>query len=160
MPESWYLKIDGIAGESVADGHTDEIDILSWSYGVTHSGSAGVGGGAGGKASFQDFHFVAAVSKASPALFLSCATGVHHKSATLSGLRGAGKAKMSDFLKYKLADVIITSVQEGDSEGGPPLDQFTLGYSKIEIDYTAQTVGGRVAAPVHAGFDIKLNKKV
>ena len=32
-----------------------------------------------GKPSFQDFHFVASISKASPTLFLSCATGVHHK---------------------------------------------------------------------------------
>jgi type VI secretion system secreted protein Hcp len=162
MPESWYLNIDGIPGESVAEGHKDEIDILSWSYGVTHPGSAGAGAGGGvGKASFQDFHFVAAVSKASPVLFLSCATGVHHKSATLSGLRGAGKVKMSDFLKYKLADVTITSVQQSDSEGGgPPMDQFALSYSKIEIDYTVQTASGKVTAPVHVGFDVKLNKKI
>jgi type VI protein secretion system component Hcp len=56
-------------------------------------------------------HFVARISKASPKLFLSCATGSHHKVATLSGARTAGKGKTVDFLKYKLADVQVTSVQ-------------------------------------------------
>ena len=50
------------------------------------------GGGAGGKASFQDFHFVARISKASPQLFLSCATGSTTRRASLSGRR-AGPVK-------------------------------------------------------------------
>jgi type VI secretion system secreted protein Hcp len=161
MPGSWFLKIDGIPGESLAAAHKDEIDVLSWSWGVTGRTSPGGGGGGGaGKASFDDFHFVAAVSKASPALFLACATGTHIKSAALSGNRGSGKAKLSEFLRYKLADVQVNSLQQASGEGGPVTDQFSLSYSKVEISYTPQSATGGAQPPVQAGFDVKLNKKV
>ena len=52
----------------------------------------GGGGGGAGKASLQDLHFVSHISKASPKLFLSCATGTHHKTASLSGVRTAARA--------------------------------------------------------------------
>ena len=162
MSESWFLKIDGIDGESTDVSHKDEIDVLSWSWGVAHTGGGtGSGGGGGaGKAAFQDFHFVARISKASPMLFLSCATGTHHKTAALSGVRSAGKSKSAEFLKYKLSDVVVTSDQHSGSEAGEPVEQFSLNYSKIEVSYTPQTATGKVGVPVQAGFDVKMNKKL
>ena len=54
----YFLKLDGIQGESKADKHSDEIDVLSFSWGETQSGTFAVGGGGGsGKVSMQDFHF-------------------------------------------------------------------------------------------------------
>ena len=62
MAERWFLKIDGIPGESTDVNHKDEIDVLSWSWGVTQTGGSGGGGGGAGKAAFQDFHFVSRIS--------------------------------------------------------------------------------------------------
>jgi type VI secretion system secreted protein Hcp len=164
VSERWFLKIDGIAGESTDVAHKDEIDVLSWSWGVaqTGGGSSGAGGGAGGgagKAAFEDFHFVSRISKASPALFLACATGTHHKSASLSGVRSAAKSKTGEFLKYKLSDVVVTSDQHSGDENGAPVEQFSLNYSKIEISYTPQTATGAGGTPIQAGFDVKSSKK-
>ena len=36
--ERWFLKLDGIAGESTHASHKDEIDVESWSWGVSHPG--------------------------------------------------------------------------------------------------------------------------
>ena len=98
VSDRWFLKIDGIDGDSTSVQHKGEIDVQSWSWGVARparrAGASGGGGGAG-RASFQDFHFVSRISKASPALFLACATGQHHKEATLTGER-AGSAKGGD----------------------------------------------------------------
>ncbi len=163
MAESWFLNIDGIDGESTDDAHPGELEILSWSWGVTNAGSAGGpggGGGGAGKASFQDFQFVARISKASPQLFLAAATGTHHATATLSGMRVGGKTKGLEFLTYKLTDVQVTSAQHSDNEGGPPMDAFALGYRKIEISYRPQLAKGQLGDPVRAGFDVKTNKKI
>ncbi len=161
MAERWFLKIDGIVGESTDASHKDEIDVLSWSWGVTQSGGGAVGGGAGaGKAAFQDFQFVSRIGKASPKLFLSCATGTHHKTAALSGVRTGAKGASSEFLKYKLSDVVITSDQYSGSEGDIPVEQFSLNYSKIEVTYTPQTPTGAVGTAVKAAFDVKANKKL
>jgi type VI secretion system secreted protein Hcp len=161
VAEQWFLKIDGIDGESTNDAHKDEIDVESWSWGVTQAGSSGSGGGGGsGHAAFQDMHFVARISKASPKLFLSCATGSHHKVATLSGARTAGKGKTVDFLKYKLSDVQVTGVQHSDSDAGAPMEQFSLQYSKFEMSYSPQTTSGKLGTAVTAGFDVVQNKKL
>jgi type VI secretion system secreted protein Hcp len=153
--ESWFLKIDGIDGQATSTTHKGEIDVLSWSWAVTQTASAHGSGSGAGKASFNDFHFVAKISQASPVLLLSCATGTHHKEATLSGSRSAGKSKGADFLKYTLSDVRVTSVQHGDSDGGPPTEQFSLSYSKFEISFQPD-----IGPAVGAGFDVKLGKKV
>ena len=162
MSDRWFLKIDGIDGDSTSVQHKGEIDVQSWSWGVIQTGSSsgGSGGGGGaGRASFQDFHFVSRISKASPALFLACATGQHRKDATLTGER-AGRAKGGTFLQYKLNDVLVTSVQQSDTAGGePPLEQFSLNYSKIELSFFPQDAKGKVGAPITAGFDVKAHKK-
>jgi type VI secretion system secreted protein Hcp len=159
--ERWFLKLDGISGESTDVNHTDEIDVESWSWGVSNSGGGGGGGGGGsGKATFQDFQFVSRISKASPALFLACASGSHIKDALLSGVRSAGKSKGTDFLKYKLRDVMVTSHTQGDSEGVAPMEQFSLNFSKVEWSYTPTSAAGKTQPPVSAGWDLKVNKKL
>lgn len=158
MAQNWFLKIDGIEGESLDKAHKGEIEVLSWSWGVTNEGLPGPGG-ASGKPSFQDFHFVANISKASPKLFLSCATGVHHKEALLTGQRAGEKA--AEFLKYKLRDVQVSSVQQGgDTASDRPTEQFSLRYGRFEISYAAQKADGSLGAPLTAGYDLKNSKKV
>ena len=160
MAERWFLKIDGIDGESTDVSHKDEIDVESWSWGLNQTGSFGGGGGGGaGKVSFQDFHFVSRISKASPKLFLACASGSHIKMATLSGVRGAGKVKGNEFLTFKLRDVLVTSVQQGDSEAAAPVDQFSLNFTKVEFSYIPQSAKGTPEPPVTGSWDLKQSKK-
>jgi type VI secretion system secreted protein Hcp len=162
VAERWFLKIDGIAGESTDAAHKGEIDVESWSWGVSRSAGPGSGGGGGGsgKAAFDDLHFVSRISAASPPLLLACATGTHIKEATLSGARGAGKSKSVDYLKYQLSDVTVTNVQQFDDESEVPTEQFSLNYSKVEVTYRPQTPSGKVGSPVTFGFDVKANKKI
>jgi len=158
--DRWFLKLDGVPGESAHVSHKDEIDVQSYSFGVSQASSPTTGGGGGaGKAVFQDFHFVTKISKASPKLFLSCATGTHIKEALLSGVRGTGKAQ-ADFIVYKMRDVVITSVQHSDGEANLPMEQLSMNYSKVEISYFPQGTSGKVGPAVTAGFDLKANKKV
>ena len=42
-----FLKIEGIPGESRKQGHADEIDILSFSFGASNPTTVGKGTGAG-----------------------------------------------------------------------------------------------------------------
>jgi type VI secretion system secreted protein Hcp len=154
VAEKWFLKIDGIEGDSTDEAHPGEIDVLSWSWGATNTRPPGAGGGGGvGRANFQNFQFVARISKASPTLFMSCATGVHHKAATLSGVRVGDKAK--DFLTYKLSDVLVMSVHHGDGEGDVPTEQFSLDYARFEMSFTPPT-----GPPITAGIDLKTGKTV
>lgn len=129
----YFLKLAGIDGESTDAQHKDEIEVLSFSWGVSNSGTIGtVGGGAGaGKATLQDFHFVANFNKASPTLMQYCATGKHIQDAVLigRGARGTG----DEFYKVKLFDILITSYQTGGAGGDQvPTDSFSLNFAKID----------------------------
>jgi type VI secretion system secreted protein Hcp len=159
MAVGYFLKIDGIEGESADSKHKGEIELASFSWGVTQSGSPARGGGAGaGKAQFQDFHFVARTSKASPKLFLACASGEHVKSAFLT-CRRRGQARL-EFLKYKLSDVLISSFLVGGSTPEEPFDQVSLNFAKIEMEYVPQGKAGKAGGSVKAAWDLKANKKV
>ena len=158
----YFLKIDGIQGESTDSKHKGEIELESFSWGETSSGGghAGGGGGGAGKVSMQDFHFVMKLNKASPKLVLACAQGQHIKDAVLTG-RKAGKGQQ-EFLVYRLTDVFVTSYQTGASAQDPegPRDQVSLGFAKIEVEYRAQKPDGSLDAAVKAGWDLKKNKKL
>ena len=160
MASDIFAKIGDIKGESLDDKHKDEIDVMSFSWGLSQTGTMAFGGGGGaGKAQFNDFNFSSNMSKASPKLFLACATGEHIKEATLSGRRAGGDNKV-DYLVIKLTDVLISSYQTGGSNGGNPQDQVSMAYAKIEFAYTSQDAEGRPSETVKAGWDLKANKKV
>ena len=133
MASDFLLEIDGIKGESQDSKHKETIEIESFSWGASNSGShsAGMGGGSG-KVSLQDLHCTANVSKASPVLFLKCCTGEHIKKAVLH-VRKQGK-EQQEFYKVTLEDLLVSSYQSGDSTGGNPVptDQFSLNFTKIK----------------------------
>jgi type VI secretion system secreted protein Hcp len=157
MAEHWYLRIDGIEGESSAKGHEKAIDVLAWSWSLNQTGTHASGGGAGsGKVSFQDFDFVARLSTASPLLVLACATGTHHAWAELTGERSGGKTVA--FVKYRLSDVLVGRVDHADDEDGVPIEEFSLRYDKFEITYTTQPASGKPGTPVRFGWDLAQNK--
>jgi type VI secretion system secreted protein Hcp len=159
MAVDYFLKIDGIDGESTDSKHKGEIELASFSWGMSQSGQPARGGGRGaGKVQFQDFHFVARTTKASPKLFLACASGQHVKNALLT-CRRAGRDRL-EFIKYKLSEVLVSSFVSGASTPEEPLDQVSLNFAKIEIEYAPQGKAGKAEASVKAAWDLKANKKI
>ncbi len=156
----YFLKLDGVEGESTDDKHKNEIDLESWSWGETQSGSFATGGGGGaGKVSMQDFHFVMKLNKASPKLMLMCATGDHIKEAKLTCRKAGGSQQ--EYLTVKFTDLLVSSYQTGGSHGDVvPMDQISLNFAKIEYEYKTQDAKGAVGSPVRAGYDLKANKKI
>lgn len=104
-----FLKLAGIKGESTNTQHREEIDVASFSWGLSQQRTTSSGSAAGAsKASFQDLNVVTNVSQASPQLFLASAAGRHIETAVLT-CRKAGGSPQQDFLKYTLSDVLIVS---------------------------------------------------
>ena len=153
----YFLRLDGIPGESLDAKHKGEIDVLSWSWGESQEIAATPGGGSGaGKVAMTDLHVSARISKASPKLLLACAAGTHIKDAVLSGRRTAGKSQ-AEFLTFSLSDVLVSAYQTGGATAESPLDAISLNFSKIEMTYREQTAKGSVA-PIRVGWDRKTNK--
>ena len=153
-----FAKLGDIKGESADAKHKDEIEVLSFSWGVTNAAHAGGGGGGAGKATFQDLSIVHRIDKASPQLLLACATGKHLPDATITH-RKAGKSQQ-EYLIVKMNDVIITGVVHSGSadQQDPTSETVSLAFAKVDFEYKPQKQDGSLDAGVHFKYDIKSNK--
>jgi type VI secretion system secreted protein Hcp len=152
-----FAKIGLIKGESQDAKHKDEIEVLSWSWGVIQTGTFQFGGGGGaGKANFQDFNFTHHVDKASPVLMQACATGEHIKEATIT-VRKPGKGQQ-EFLVIKLNDILITSVSISVGDGATTAENVSLQFAKVDLEYRAQKPDGSLDVGIHFKFDQATNK--
>jgi type VI secretion system secreted protein Hcp len=156
---SIFARIGTIKGESQDSKHKDEIEVLSWSWGVSQSGTIAHGGGGGaGKASFHDFNFTHHLDKASPVLMATCATGEHIKEATIT-VRKAGKGQQ-EYLVITMTDVLVTSVSTSVSaEGDAAVEGVALAFAKVDLEYKPQKPDGSLDVGIHFKFDLKANKE-
>ncbi|HEY5057424.1 MAG TPA: type VI secretion system tube protein Hcp [Gaiellaceae bacterium] len=150
-----FLKLDGITGEVTTAGHEGEIEVSSFSWGVSNVTNVGssTGGGAG-KASFNEFSITKTTDSASPALFLDCAAGRTIQSATLS-LNHELNGGTDEFMKVVLTDVFVTSFQEAGAEQGDdrPTEEVSFAFAKLEFVYEASPTG----QVIDVSWDIQTN---
>lgn len=158
----YFLKIDGIDGESIGKGHENQIEVDSFSWGLSRHAATGGGGGAAGRAQFTGLNFGAVSSKASPPMLLAAASGKHIKFAILTGSKTRGQGV--DFLKIKFTDVLISSYQESaisalaenmeNAGNNQPMDQVTLNFAKIEFSFISQTEDGALSDQTLGNWDL------
>jgi type VI secretion system secreted protein Hcp len=145
-----YLQITGIPGESTDSAHSDWIEVLSYSWGVTQPASStasSAGGATTQRADFHDFTVTKLLDKASPILAYTCASGQHLATVVLELCRAGGdKVK---YMEYKMEEVIISSCSVGGDKTDVPMETITFNYAKITWTYTQQkradgTAGGQI----------------
>jgi type VI secretion system secreted protein Hcp len=160
MAVDMFLKIDGCDGESADDSHTDEIDVLAFSWGLTQSGSMHTAGGGGsGKVSVQDMSITKYLDKASTVLMQKCCSGKHFATATLV-CRKAGDTPV-EYFKVSMEEVLVTSISEGGSGGEDvQTENITLNFGKVKVEYTPQESSGSAGAASELGWDIRKNVEI
>jgi len=157
-----FIKIQGVEGESLDSSHKNEIEVLSFSWGATQSGTSSYGSGAGaGRADVHNFSFVKKIDKASPLLFMKLCQGEHIPEATFV-VRKAGGEQL-EYLEYKFTDVLVSSVRPGGSANGGdeiPLEEVSIDFGKVNIKYQPQGKDGKAqGGPVLASWNLKENVK-
>jgi len=167
----YFLKIDGVEGESPDQQYPGLIQIQSWQWAEENSGRWGFGSGGGaGKVEMKDFEFRMVSNKASPKLFLLCATGEHIPQAKLI-CRKSGKCQQ-DFLIVTFSNGLVSSFRtlgnmpigmghgSADVDNVLPLDEIKINFARIEVEYREQRNDGTMGAVIKAGYDLKLNAPV
>ncbi|RAU45850.1 MULTISPECIES: type VI secretion system tube protein Hcp [unclassified Pseudomonas] len=155
-----FIKLDGIAGESMDDRHKGWIEITGYNFGVNQSTSATAssnGGAGSGRATLTDFSFSKRLDTSSARLFEASCSGEHIKELTLVLYRAGG-----DKLKYyevRLEEVIISDFsQEGES--GEPMERVQINFGRIHVVYTQQKRSdGAAAGNISGGWDRIANKR-
>jgi type VI secretion system secreted protein Hcp len=154
-----FLKFEGgnpeIKGESVVPGHTEELQIQSFSYSVSNSSSRHLATGGGvGKANHGDMSFMMFTDKSTTTLFASVSLGSHIDKATLV-VRKAGGTEPVDYLKYEMEKCVITSWSTSGANGSEQAtDSFSINFAKLTIIYTPQAEGGSGEGEVTQAINI------
>ena len=147
-----FLKLSGIKGESQDSKHKDEIEILSWSWGMS-TGTGKVKRGTIAPQCIQDLQLTKLTDSASPQLIMNGVLGQVAKEGTLT-MRKAGKDQQ-EFLIIKMSDVLVTSYQTGGNAGSETnlVDAVTLNFSSISGEYKTQRDDGSLSSPVFFQID-------
>jgi len=153
MATDTHIKFDGVDGESDHKDHKGEIEVLSWSWGISNASGLAGGGSGKGKGTPGEFNFVHQYDKASPVLSKKCAQGAHFPSVGVTA-RKSGEGQ-KDFLKVTMKEVFITNVSPNGSQGGDMMESVGMSYGFIEFAYKAQDDKGRMTGEVKFGWNIK-----
>jgi type VI secretion system secreted protein Hcp len=157
MALNMFIKIDSIKGESQDDKHKDEIDVLSWSWGLEQSAAIPPGGGGGaGKVSVHDLAMTKRTDIATPQLMLACANGKHIKEALLTVQKP--DRNQFEFVRIKMNDVIVRAVSTADSTDDSITENVALNFTKVQVDYVQQKADGTAGRTCQFKWDFRANK--
>lgn len=154
----YFLKLDGIEGESRDAAHRGEIQLSSWSWGAENTGTMqGDGGGGGGKARMDDFFFTMPVSRATPKLLQKLASGEHIPRVVIV-CRKAGKTPQ-EYLKIVFEDVIVASYRLNSAQSGEtiPVENIGLNFASVFFEYREQKADGTLGGAIVASHNLKQN---
>jgi type VI secretion system secreted protein Hcp len=159
MAVDMFLKLTGITGESKDQKHKDEIQIDSFTFGMTQLGSSSFGGGGGtGKVSVNEIGITKIVDKASCALMYHCCSGKHIPEGIIT-VRKAGDQPL-EYLKIKLTEVVVTGVQHNGAAGTDlVVETVALNFAKFKVEYQEQKSDGSGSPAGELGWDLKANAK-
>lgn len=136
----YFLKIEGVEGESAShDKHKGEIDIQSFSWGMSNPVTTSPTGGnrTSGPLGVKELTLAKRLDKTSPALALGVASGKVYPKVEINIVSSVDGVPREKYHTYKLEDVIISSYSVSGSNSGDavPTEQLSLNFSKIEFGY-------------------------
>jgi len=163
MAVSMHIKIDTIDGMSEVDGKEGTIQVDSFSWGATQSGSTrGISGLTAGKVNVQDLTFTKLLDTATPNHIGAVCSGQAYPTATLICEKSSGNGKKPvQYLKISMKDVLISSYAVGGSGGSDThTETITLNFGAVQTAYTPMKPDGTPDATIQSGWDIVAGKKL
>lgn len=156
---TYFLRLDGIAGDATDRGHEDWFSVEDLHWGVTQTPSGrGGGGGAGagaGKADFQPVVVSGFAETNWPLLLVAAASGRHVAKAAIEHVADGERPVVR--LRVDLTDVVITALAIDGADGAPTRQTLSLGYSTITATTFGQDARGSTVPGATGGWDLRRN---
>ncbi|HXJ84279.1 MAG TPA: type VI secretion system tube protein Hcp [Candidatus Methylomirabilis sp.] len=158
MAENMWLKIDGCKGEANDDKHKDEIDVESYSWGMTHPVHSAGSGLSGGESTASPLVVTKFVDKASPNLMKFCMNAKVFSEVLLT-CRKRGENPI-EYMKIKMKNALVAGVQDsGANDGAVAQESISFAFTAVEVEYTPQKPDGTADGAVTMKWDFAKNKE-
>jgi type VI secretion system secreted protein Hcp len=151
----FFVKIDGIKGESRDSVHAGAIDALSWSWSLKHApGTLRNSGGRNPRAAVGDMVFTHGIDRACPNIAAFCWRGQHIPEVKVICRKAGGIPH--EFWLYTLSDTMITQCEQ--SGGGSTLiEQVSISFVRMKMEYVLQDSmggkGGTITAVIDQSYE-------
>jgi type VI secretion system secreted protein Hcp len=156
MAVDYFLKLDGIQGESQDANHKNWIQLKSFSWGGSQVSSvAGTGGSGAGKVDLSDFSVTKSLDKATTPHFKALVSGTHIKTGNLEAVKAGAGGK--PFLKIDFQELFVTT-HHLTATDEIPAESVSFSYNQIKIEYSTQNEQGVVTTTGSVTYNIKENK--
>jgi len=131
-----YMNVDGIEGESLNSNYVDWIEIESYVLSMSlpevtlSSSSRGTP-----KKINSPIEITKVLDKSTPLLFEKLAKGENISHIDIVVTQSSGRDGESTLLMIQLGNAMIVGATTGGSNDGIPMDQFSIMYETITMEY-------------------------
>lgn len=155
-----YLEYEGVKGNVTADGYKDHIAVLSLAFGVSRGISMEPGNLTNREAtrpSVSEVTFTKTADNSATALFKEAVTGSNGKKVVIKFCR-TGSDKVQEFMDYTLENCLVSGYSISADAEGDPVENITLSFSKIMVNYNDHDATNKSASPQRVGYDLETAK--
>lgn len=140
---AWYMKFEGVDGESEHKGHEKWCKLESVSHAIQKTGGGQTGASRrGGAAQFTDIVCSKEIDKSSTKLQESIAKGKVFPKVELHSTATYGDAEQT-YLKYELKNAQLTSYSLGSGGEMRGSEQLSLNFEEIKVTYDEYDKAGK-----------------
>lgn len=146
-----YLKMSGVQGEATAEGHSNEVSVLSFAFELTHP--------VGGAAQRSELVLTKLLDKASPTLALKCADGSAFPDATITCRSNDSTRPI--FYRVLLYDVTISrvAVDANAITQNRPSESVSVRFNRIRWEYYPILPDGTQGPLEREGWDFQTQRR-
>ncbi|MEH6755836.1 MAG: type VI secretion system tube protein Hcp, partial [Alphaproteobacteria bacterium] len=158
-PTIYYLLIDGVAGDSTAQGFEGWFELDSFGLGQSQSGTTHMGGIGGiGSVNVQDLSVALSGNTGLTSFLNSASTGTHLDALQIVGVtRNNENGRTDTVYELTLNNIITTSVSENTSSDYGSSLNVAFNFSQIGLVTNGVNENGRPDDHQRYSWDIALN---
>lgn len=148
----YFLRLDGITGDSVDAQHQGWVDVQDYSWKATNGTTVTGSGWSASKASLSAMTLSTQLGQHSPPLFLRTMNGRHLTSALVQGMTTGATPRR--FVEIEMRDVAVASYEAASGDESPQ-DTFSLAFAVIRYSIYLQSATGGEGQEITSTWNIR-----
>ena len=153
-----------IKGDSLLEGYTDKIELMSYSHNVAMQVTNDVSNSerTSGRPHIGEFTVTKFIDTSTPTLNEYCCAGkpITEVKITIGRNAAEGSGQILPFIVYTLTNVVFSNVSVSGGTGGKPVETLSMNFTKIKWELTAQKDDGTKEGTAASTWDLAANKVV
>ena len=155
--DDYFLKIDGVPGESAAGLAKDAIQVKEFSWGTENTSAFTSGGAPAGKATFKEFTIKKNVDSTSPVLLQKLGLGAPLPAIELA-VRHAAATPQPFYMRYCMQPAIVVSQEHAASgDDGSIEETIVFKFAAGSQTFGRQNVSGQITSSVMGSWNTLTN---